>query len=381
MFRRRFFVLFVPFVVKDGSPLHRRRISDSLWGTTRQFRGIPSGHRTLMKGTVMAQGIAGRMIGWRSARAVALGLLALSLAGCISVGAFPSQELQRVVVERSDRWVESNRIALVDVGGFIASESGLWTLLGGTSVADVQQKLQLAAGDSRVRAVVLRINSPGGEASASDTIYQEVLRFKEKTGKPVVAALMGTAASGGYYVALSADRIVATPTTITGSIGVIMNLINTERLYGKLGLQPVVIKSGEKKDIASSTRPMTSEEREILQGLNRALFDQFVAVVRERRQAMNEEQLKIVSDGRVMSAREALQLNLVDRVGYLRDAIQEARDLAKIESADVILYRPEAGYNSNIYAHAGTGLLLEEGLNMLLLRRGPTFLYLWAPGM
>jgi protease-4 len=333
-----------------------------------------------MKGKTMAQPIGRRTFGRKSARAgAAAALLALSLAGCINVGPFPSPELERVVVEKSDRWVERNRIALVDISGFIASESGFWTMFGGTSVADVQQKLELAGADSRVRAVVLRINSPGGEASASDVIYQEVLRFKEKTGKPVVAALMGTAASGGYYVALSADRIVASPTTITGSVGVIMDLINMEKLYGKLGLQSVVIKSGEKKDIGSPTRPMTPEEREILQGLNRALFDQFVAVVRERRRGMDAQQLKTVSDGRVVSAQEALQLNLVDRVGYLRDAIQVARELANIESADVILYRAAPSYNSNIYAQASTGLLLEEGLNMLLLRRGPTFLYLWAP--
>ena len=330
----------------------------------------------------MEQGIVSRIFGWKSVCACAVAALpALLLAGCINVGAFPAQGLERVVVEKSGRWVETNRIALVDVSGFIASESGFWTLLGGTSVADVQQKLELAAADSRVRAIVLQINSPGGEASASDMIYQEVLRFKETTGKPVVAALMGTAASGGYYVALSADQIVASPTTITGSVGVIMDLLNMEKLYGKLGLEPVVIKSGEKKDIGSPTRPMTPEEHEILQGLNRALFDQFLAKVRERRNGMEEPQLKIVSDGRVMSAQDALQLKLVDRIGYLRDAIKEARDLAKIESADVVLYRATANYNSNIYAQAGTGLLLEEGLNMLLLRRGPTFLYLWAPGM
>jgi protease-4 len=321
------------------------------------------------------------MSGRQTARAGAAALLALALAGCINVGAFPPDQLERVVVEKSERWLETNRIALVEVSGFIASESGFWTLLGGTSVADVQQKLQLAAADSRVRAVVLRINSPGGEASASDLIYQEVLRFRERSGKPVVAALMGTAASGGYYTALSADCIVASPTTITGSVGVIMDLINMEKLYGKLGLQPVVIKSGEKKDIGSPTRPMTPEEREILQGLNRALFDQFLAKVRERRPTMDEQQLKTISDGRVVSAQEALQLNLVDRVGYLREAIQRACDLAKIGSADVVVYRPAASYNSNIYAQAGTGLLLEEGLDMLLLRRGPTFLYLWAPGL
>jgi protease-4 len=330
----------------------------------------------------MSQRTARRLFGWKSAQAgAAAGLLALALGGCINVGAFPSPELERVVVEKSDRWMETNRVALVDVGGFISSETGFWTFLGGTSVADVKQKLDIAAEDSHVRAVVLRINSPGGEASASDTIYQEVLRFKEKTGKPVVAALMGTAASGGFYVALSADRIVASPTTITGSVGVIMDLVNIERLYGMLGLQSVVIKSGEKKDIGSPTRPMTPEERDILQGLNTALFSQFLDIVRKRRSAMTGEQLKIVSDGRVLSAQDALKLNLVDRIGYLRDAVQDACGLAKIETADVILYRAAPSYNSNIYAQANAGMLVEEALSILTLRRGPTFLYLWAPGL
>ena len=125
---------------------------------------------------------------------------------------------------------------------------------------------------------------------------------------------------------------------------------------------------------------MTPEEREILQGLNRGLFDQFLAVVRERRTAMDAQQLAVVSDGLVVTAQEALRLNLVDKVGYLRDAIQQACDLAKIEYADVILYRATPSYNSNIYASASSQALLEEGLNVLLMRRGPAFLYLWSPG-
>ncbi len=279
------------------------------------------------------------------------------------------------------RWLETNRIALIDVSGFIASESGFWTLLGGTSVADVQQKLQLAAADSHVRAIVLRINSPGGEASASDMIYQEVLRFKETSrqagrrrahGHRGLRRLLHRAFGRPHRGLADHASPVRSASSWTSS--------TSRSCTASSGLEPVVIKSGEKKDIGSPTRPMTPEEREILQGLNRALFDQFLAKVRERRPGMDEQQLKIVADGRVVSAQEALQLNLVDRVGYLRDAIQTACGLAKIESADVVLYRSTPSYNSNIYAQAGTGLLLEEGLDMLLLRRGPTFLYLWMPG-
>ena len=269
----------------------------------------------------------------------------------------------------------------MDVNGFIESEPGFWSLLGAaTSLADVRQKLQLAADDTRVRAVVLRINSPGGEASASDMIYEEVRRFKEQTGKPVVAALMGTAASGGYYVALSSDRIVANPTCITGSVGVIMDLLNIEGLYGKIGLESVVIKSGAEKDIGSPTRKLTEQERAILQSVNRALFDRFLAAVHTGRPKMDDAQRTAISDGRIFTADQALQLNLVDSIGYLDDAITEARTLAGITHADVVLYRPSPSYNSNIYARSGADMLFAGGLELLLRRQGPAFLYLWSPG-
>jgi protease-4 len=274
-----------------------------------------------------------------------------------------------------------NRIAVVDVNGFIESEPGFWSLLAAaTSVADVKQKLRLAADDGRVRAVVLRINSPGGEASASDMIYEEVRHFKEETRKPVVAALMGTAASGGYYVALSSDRIVANPTCITGSVGVVMDLLNIEGLYGKIGLQSVVIKSGDKKDIGSPTRKLTEEERAILQSVNRALFDRFLDTVRAGRPKMDDAQRAAISDGRIFTAQQALKLDLVDSVGYLSDAIAAARDLAGITHADVVLYRPSPSYNSNIYAKSGADLLFEGGLELLLRGQSPAFLYLWSPG-
>lgn len=312
---------------------------------------------------------------------VALFVLSVAFCGCINIAPAFGGRLEAVLVEESPRWFEMNRIALVDVDGFIASGEGPWFSWAGTTVADVKEKLHRAAADWRVRAVVMRINSPGGEASASDMIYREVLAFRQETGKPVVAALMGTAASGGYYAALAADRIVAAPTTVTGSVGVIMEFVNVEGLFGKIGLRSEVVKSGGKKDIGSPTRAMTDEEREILQGVNRALFERFTETARARRLKMTDDDLATISDGRILTADQALQLHLVDRVGYLDDAIAEARDLADIGSADVILYRAFAHYNTNIYAqHRPAAGLLEEGLELLLRRNGPTFLYLWSPG-
>ena len=312
---------------------------------------------------------------------VALFVLSVAFSGCISIAPGFSGRLETVLVEESPRWFEMNRIALIDVDGFIATSEGPWFSWAGTTVADVKEKLHRAAADWRVRAVVMRINSPGGEASASDMIYCEVLEFRQETGKPVVAALMGTAASGGYYAALAADRIVAAPTTVTGSVGVLMEFINVEGLFGKIGLRSEVVKSGGKKDIGSPMRAMTDEERKILQGVNRALFDRFVQNVRSRRPKMTDEDVATISDGRIVTAEQALSLHMVDRVGYLDDAIAEARDLADIASADVILYRAVPHYNTNIYAqHRPAAGLIEQGLERLLRRSGPTFLYLWSPG-
>ena len=307
--------------------------------------------------------------------------LALAVSGCISVSPIFTGKVETVMVEKSPRWFELNRIALVDVDGFIGSSGGLFSLWGGTTVAVVKEKLERAAADKRVVAVVLRVNSPGGTVTASDMMYQEVMRFKRNTGKPVVATMMDTATSGAYYVSLASDRIVASPSTVTGSVGVLMEFINVEGLFGKIGLRAEVIKSGEKKDIGSPTRALTPEERALLQNVNLAMFQRFTGTVRAGRPAMTDADVATISDGRIVTAQQALDLHMVDRVGYLEDAIAEARALAGVGGADVILYRAFPSYNSNIYANpaAGSGLI-EEGLGLLLRRAGPTFLYLWSPG-
>jgi protease-4 len=315
----------------------------------------------------------------RKSIALALLLLPLALGGCLQVNLGPAP-LRTVQVEPSGRWFESNRIAVIDIDGFIGAGHLPLGIEAGANVADVKERLDRAAADPAVRAVVLRINSPGGEVSASDAIYDEVARFRRDSGKPVVAACIDLATSGGYYVALAADRIVGAPTAITGSIGVVMNLVNVEGLFGKIGLRAESIKSGGMKDIGSPVRAMSDEERKVLQGINETLFNRFLALVRERRPAMTQADLALVADGRVIPAPRALELHLFDRIGYLRDAIAEARDLAGIRSADVVLYQRLPAYNSNIYAQwqrpAG---LLEEGLEVLLRRQHPGFLYLWSP--
>jgi len=308
-------------------------------------------------------------------------VLLLFACGCISLGPFAPPEIEEVLVEESPRWLEVNRVALIDIDGFIASSPTPWFMPGATTVADVREKLDLAAEDYLVRAVVLRINSPGGTATAADTIYREIARFKAETGKPVVAAMGGVAASGGYYVALPADRIIAAPTTVTGSVGVIMKYLNVEGLYGKIGLRSEAIKSGDKKDIASATRPLTPEERKILQNVIDSLYRQFLDAVKAQRTQMTADDAAFIADGRIVTAQEALDHHLVDRIGYLDDALAEARALAGIRTADVILYRAHPDYNANIYAgRPGGAGLVEAGLDMLLRRGSPNFLFLWSPG-
>lgn len=306
-------------------------------------------------------------------------LAVVTLSGCIYVDAGLGRDIEEVVVAESDRLFEVNRIAVIDVDGFIASGEP-WLFFAGTSVADVKERLQRAENDWRVKAVVLRINSPGGEATASDVIHREVLRFKKESGKPVVAALMSTAASGGYYVACAADHIIASPTCVTGSVGVVMNFYNVEGLYNKIGLETVVIKSGEKKDIANPARPMTDEERAILEGLNRTLYDRFVAAVRDGRPGMTEQDFEAIADGRPVSAPEAQRLHMVDSIGYLDDAIEQAVALAEVPDADVVMYQSERSQTTNIYTEpAAVAQLMQEGLGILLRRSGPNFLYLWMP--
>ncbi len=309
-------------------------------------------------------------------------VVAVSVSGCISVGLPGPGELETVVVEESPRWLEPNRVAIVDVEGVISFGEG--SLLAGphATVAGVRGKLDRAAEDGSVRAVVLRINSPGGEVGASDALYREVRRFREETGRPVVACLMSIATSGAYYTALGADSIVAAPTSVTGSVGVITRWLNVEGLLDKLGLRPQVFKSGEKKDIGSPTRIMTPEEKEILDGVTRQMFERFLETVRRNRPQMGEQELKFISDGRIVTAEEALQLKMVDRLGYLEDALSEAKQLAGIKAADVILYRAAPHYNANIYARGSDRAdVLAEAAAELLRWRDPAFLYLWCPGL
>lgn len=204
---------------------------------------------------------------------------------------------------------------------------------------DIMLQIREAARDSSVKAVVLRINSPGGSVAATQEIATEIKKLKA-TGKPVVASMGDTAASGGYWIAAGADKIYANSGTLTGSIGVIMSLQNLEELYEKIGMDFEVFKSGPYKDIGSSTREMTPEERTILQGMVDEIFNEFVDVVAEGRNLSRQEVEKIAT-GRIFTGQQALDAKLVDEVGNQYDAVQEAARMSGIQGEPSIKYFKE----------------------------------------
>jgi protease-4 len=233
-----------------------------------------------------------------------------------------------------------------------------------------------------VKAVVLRIDSPGGGATASDQIYTEVVRFKHERGVPVVAALGDIAASGGYYVACAADRIVAHPTSVTGSIGVIMLNLNLEGLLAKIGVKNQTFKAGEHKDLLSPFRAPTPEERRMVQSILDSLHGRFISVVRESRPKLAAARLGELTDGRIFDATQALQAGLVEQIGDLRDAIDTAKAAAKVETARVVMYRRSGETRENIYSAWRGGPVQVNLLPVdleALAGRGPRFMYLWAP--
>jgi protease-4 len=186
-----------------------------------------------------------------------------------------------------------------------------------------------------IKAIVIRINSPGGAVAPSQEIYTEIMRTREY--KRVIASMGTVAASGGYYIAAAADGIVANPGTLTGSIGVIMGYTNFEKLLKKIGLLPVVIKSGPYKDVGSPARPMTDEERELLQEVVAKIHQQFIRAIAEGRK-LEVSQVKLIADGRIFSGEQAKELGLVDRIGNFEDALKWAGELGGIDGEVVPVY-------------------------------------------
>ena len=319
-------------------------------------------------------------------RAVVLLVLALLTAGC-SVLSIDLSPRIRPLEEETVEGTGDAKILLMELSGFLSDESPS-SLLNITSpparvplLVRVREELKKASDDPKIKALVLRINTPGGTVTASDVIYRELELFKRDKKIPVVAVMMDVAASGGYYVALIADTIVAHPTSVTGSIGVVMLTFNAEGLMQKVGVAAQTVKSAERKDMGSPFRPMTPEERAIFQSVIDDLYRQFVAKVVQRRN-LPETTARALGDGRVYTAEQARAARLIDRVGYMPDVIDIARQAAGVDTARVVVYHRPRAYRATYYA--GPTQESEAGLSVAgalgaLVGPGPKFLYLWMP--
>ncbi len=205
-----------------------------------------------------------------------------------------------------------------------------------------KKRLDRTKKDANVQAILLRIDSPGGEITACDIIYNEIIKYKKEKGKKVVACMEDFAASGGYYIAAAADKIVAHPTTVTGSIGVILPLINISGLVERYGIEDKSISSGQLKGMGSPLKPMSEEEEAVFKSIVDVMFDRFITVVADGRN-MPADDVRRLADGRIYVAEQAKSLGLVDQVGYLSDAIKLTKELAGLKEAKVIGYKKKWG--------------------------------------
>jgi protease-4 len=310
----------------------------------------------------------------------ALGLLFGCLACHVHLDFLGADKIEEVTLLPSRA---KERILVVDVAGMIGT-LGQDNLLSreGDILSQVYYRLEKASQDKHIRGIILRLDTPGGDVTSSDILYNEILKFKKKTGLPVVGLMMGMAASGGYYVASACDYVIAHPSTITGSIGVISIFPSFGVLLARFGIKTQVIKSGELKDAGSPFRDMTEEEQKVFQNIINELYERFLRVVYEKRKGvLSEDEIRKIADGRVYTGRQALELKLIDEVGYFDNALAKTLSLASLKDARVVAYTYYPARKTNIYAAQLTTPSLFQGKSLedLLPVLKSGFYYLWLP--
>ncbi|RJP85932.1 MAG: signal peptide peptidase SppA [Desulfobacteraceae bacterium] len=279
------------------------------------------------------------------------------------------------------------KVLMISVNGIITDISPKGMLRTDPSmVQDIVSQLRLAEKDPEVQAVMFKIDSPGGSVTASDILYHEILSFKQRTGKKVTAVVMNVAASGGYYMALPADLIIAHPTSVTGSIGVLFMRPKVYGLMDKIGVDVSANTSGENKDMGSPFRKATEAEDKMFQSLTDSLGKRFVDLVIEHRN-IEPDAVKDISTARIYLAQDALNLGLIDEIGYIGDAIVRTKELAGLdENSRIIVYRREEFANDNLYnsqsryGDAHSSLIDMGPLDSAFLNLSG-FYYLWPAGM
>ncbi len=321
-------------------------------------------------------------------------LLAISACAPLTftVGVSPAKQKLDATLVETETHRGGDRVAMIDISGLIFNANRP-TLLGEgeNPVSLLHEKLEEAKADRKVKAVILRLNTPGGGVTASDAMYREIERFKSETGKPVVALMMDVAASGGYYIACAADEIVAYPSTVTGSIGVIAQTLSIKPALDRWGIQTVSITSGQNKAAGSPLSILTEEQREVFQRMVDDFYNEFLERVRHARPNIPPDKFAMVTDGRVVTGGDALELGLVDHTGDLILAHQRAKARAGITKANLVLYHRPQRYVGSPYAAAPAGDPRAGGaltqVNLAQINLPDTFpgstmgfYYLWMPG-
>ena len=323
---------------------------------------------------------------------LALTFLALILsAGCSGSTGYiikpvpVNEQLEETVRMSEPGLFVSDKIVVIDISGIImnARSGGLFAT-GENPVSLFVEMLDKAQADPDVKAVVLVINSPGGGVTASDIMYQRLLQFKAAKKVPVIASIQDVGASGAYFIANGADRIMATRNSITGSIGVIVQLFSFAGTMGKIGIESKAITSGQFKDMASPFKPLNKEDDALLQNIVNTYYEQFLGVVAKGRPKLTPQRIRELADGRVYTGQDALANGLVDELGYVEDAEAEAKTLSGAKRVKIVIYHRPLGYRPNEYATAGSAAVGASKMdvnvnlpNMLELLQ-PQFLALWT---
>jgi len=329
----------------------------------------------------------------RLASVAALIGAALASGGCISIDVLGGGE-EVPLVETVVRGRTGPKILLLDVDGVIGDVAFADSIFGAPGMgttARVAEMLDRARNDDEVAAILLRIDSPGGTATASEQVYEQILRFKQERRTPVLAQFLGTAASGAYYVAMAADEIQAHPTTVTGSIGVLFTSLSFAGLMEKLGVEDQTLKGGEYKDAGSPFRRLSATERGQLQAIVDALHERFREIVARGRPKLAPEDVERLANGQIYGAREALEQGLVDRIGTLEDAVRILEVRLGVPQSRVVAYHRPREIRRNLYTKsapaprvADAGPLASGSVALLELERlfgSPGFHYVWWPGL
>lgn len=280
------------------------------------------------------------------------------------------RHFEEEVVERGS---VTSRIAEIPLDGIIAR--GQPGSLGSEMVGDFKRALRQAMEDDTVAAVVISVDSPGGEITASDVLYHALHQFRDH--KPAIVYFNSIGASGAYYLACGATEIMCNATTFTGSIGVIISTLNYRDLFGKIGLESVVFKSGEFKDMLSGTRELTEAEKTYVQGLVMQSYSRFLSIVARARNLDEESLREGPADGRILSGSDAYEEKLVDGLGYIEDAYERARELAGSPDAQVVRYKRQVSF-SDLFGFFGEAhsprIKLEWPLGGVPLEPGKAYL-------